>query len=402
MRRLRLLIALAVAVVAVVIIVGEQMAGVSSNAMVNAQVLILRAPIDGEVNLAVRTLGTRIRAGEPLATLTDPRADDTRIVDLQRETRRVMIDVERHRALLAALQPMRDAFARQSGTHAEGRVRQLEARLGEAQATLEGMVARMRENDAAFRRAAELARSGSQSIAELSRTRSGFEVATQDVQGARERVAYLTIELEAARRGTFIGDSYNDLSYSEQRLRDMDQRLAELSVEVRDRANRLEALRDQVDEERVREARHREARILAPTSGILWEIMSGSGEYVRKAQDVVRVVDCTTTMVTASVRESLYNRLRVGDPVQFRLLGSNTIYDGVIARLAGSGAETIYRSLAIGPSQEQLKRFDVMVTSPALARDPETACSVGRTGKVVFSSRPLDFWRELLAEIGLR
>jgi hypothetical protein len=65
----------------------------------------------------------------------------------------------------------------------------------------------------------------------------------------------------------------------------------------------------------------------------------------------MRIVDCTTTLVTASVRESLYNRLQVGEPVQVRLLGDSKVYDGVIARLAGSGAETIYRSLAIGPAR---------------------------------------------------
>jgi hypothetical protein len=41
------------------------------------------------------------------------------------------------------------------------------------------------------------------------------------------------------------------------------------------------------------------------------------------------------------VRESLYNRLSVGDPARFRLLGDGRVYEGTVARLAGSGAETI-------------------------------------------------------------
>ncbi|MEA2802371.1 MAG: hypothetical protein QOG78_2854 [Rhodospirillaceae bacterium] len=390
-----------VVVVGLFIIVGEQMAGVSADAVINAQVLVLRAPVDGEITMQVRTLGTRVSPDEPLATISDPRPDDTRLVDLQRELRRVAIDLERLQSLADKLAPIREAFAKQAGDYATGRVSQLETRLTEGIATLDGVQARLRDTDSIARRAAELGRSGTVSGAEQSRSRAALEVGTQDLQVARQRVAYLKIELDAARGGTFLGDSYNDTPYSQQRLRETEQRLSEYKTEIRERDERLVALKDQVSEERVRAARFREARIASPTTGILWELMTGSGEYVRRAQDVMRIVDCTTTVVTASVRESLYNHLHVGDPVQFRLLGDGKIYDGVVARLAGSGAETIYRSLAIGPSLEHLKRFDVAISSPALTADPAAACAVGRTGRVVFSSRPLDFWRRLMAEIGL-
>lgn len=397
----RLVIGVIVIVVALFIIVGEQVAGVSSDAVINAQVLILRAPVDGEVVLQVRTLGTRLSPNEPLATISDPRPDETRLVDLQREVRRITIDLERLQSLAEKLKPIRASFAKQAEEYAKGRVSQLETRLTEALAALDAMQARLRDSEATYRRNTELGKTGNVSGAEQSRTRAAFEVSNQDLLVARQRVTYLKIELDAARTGTFLGDSYNDTPYSQQRLRETDQRLGELEAEIRERTERLVALKEQVSEERVRAVRFREARITSPTTGILWELMSGGGEYVRKAQDVMRIVDCKTTFVTASVRESLYNRLHVGDPVQFRLLGDGKVYDGAIARLAGSGAETIYRSLAIGPSLEHLKRFDVAITSPALMADPTSSCAVGRTGRVVFSSRPLDFWRQLLAEIGL-
>jgi multidrug resistance efflux pump len=397
----RLVIGVVVILAGLFVIIGEQMAGVSSNAVINAQVLILRAPIDGEVHMQVKTLGTRVTPSQLLATLSDPRPDELRLVDLQREARRITIDLERLQELTKQLGPIRDTFAKQASDYAKGRVSQLETRLNEASATLDAVQARLRDSEASFRRATELGRTGAVSGAEQSRTRAAFEVTSQDVEGARQRIEYLKIELAAARNGTFLGDSYNDTPYSQQRLRETELRLSELETEIRERSERLVAITGQVAEERVRAARFREARILSPTTGILWELMSGGGEYVRRAQDVMRIVDCTTTIVTASVRESLYNRLQVGEPVQFRLLGDSKVYDGVIARLAGSGAETIYRSLAIGPSQEHLKRFDVAISSPALSADPKTACAVGRTGRVVFSSRPLDFWRRLLSEIGL-
>jgi hypothetical protein len=106
-------------------------------------------------------------------------------------------------------------------------------------------------------------------------------------------------------------------------------------------------------------------------------------------------------VITASVRETVYNRLRLGDAAQFRLLGVGRTFEGTISRLAGSGAQSIYRSLAIGPSEEHLKRFDVTLVFPELNRDTQLSCAIGRTGRVTFSAGPLQFWRSWLAELGL-
>ncbi|NMJ42444.1 HlyD family efflux transporter periplasmic adaptor subunit [Roseomonas sp. JC162] len=383
------------------VIVGEQMAGVSADAVVNAQVVTVRAPVDGIISLQVRTLGTRVTAEEPLGNITDPRPDELRLTDLRQTLAHAETDLRRIEDLINALVASRAAYAQQAEDYGVGRTRQVEARLAEATAALEAAQARLREADATMRRATDLSRQGIQTAADFNRARAGFEVGGQEVEVARNRLLYLTIEADAARRGVFLGDSYNDAPSSQQRVRELDQRIGELSAEVRERNRRIAQLEAAVAEERVRLARFREARLIAPAPGVLWEIMTGNGEYVRRAQDVLRLVDCTTTLVTASVRESVYNRLKVGDAVQFRLLDDGRIFEGVVARLAGSGAETIYRSLAVGPSAEHLKRFDVAVSVPALAADPELACAVGRTGRTVFAGRPLDALRRLMSQFGL-
>jgi multidrug resistance efflux pump len=400
-RWLKVAAGIAIALGGLYVIVGEQMAGVSANAMVNAQVLIVRAPIDGVLTLQVRNLGTRLDANEPLGRITDPRPDELRLTDLRQTLAQTEADLRRLEDLTSALVASRAAYVQQSADYGIGRTRQVEARLAEANASLEAAQARLREAEATSRRATELARQGIQTAADFNRARAGFEISGQEVEVARNRITYLTIEAEAARRGVFLGDSYNDAPSSQQRVRELDQRIGELSAELRERNRRVTILEAAIDEERVRAARFREASIASPAPGVLWEIMTGSGEYVRRAQDLLRLVDCSTTIVTASVRESVYNRLQVGDAVQFRLLDDGRIFEGVVARLAGSGAETIYRSLAVGPSAEHLKRFDVAVAVPALAADPELACAVGRTGRVIFAGRPLDGLRRLMSRFGL-
>jgi multidrug resistance efflux pump len=400
-RWLRFVLGIAIVAVGLYVVIGEQFSGTSADAVINAQVLTLRAPIDGQISLTVHTLGARISANELLATLVDPRPDDARLVDLQRASAQTMNELKRLKDRSAALIAARVDYQRQADSYLSGRVEQIQARLSEANTALEAALARLRESEATYRRSAELGRNGYQSQAELNRSRSSAEVGTQDVQATRDRIRYLTIELESAKRGTFIGEAYSDAPYSQQRVQEMTFLLGEAMVDSNDRTERLDALRKQINEERLRLNRFTDAKIEAPVSGILWELMSGGGEYVRKAQDVLRLVDCTSSVVTASVREAVYNRLKVGDAAQFRLTGEARTFQATVVRLAGSGASTVYRTLAIGPSEEHLKRFDVTLVAPSLVSDPDFACAVGRTGRVTFSAGPLQFWRNWLAEVGL-
>ena len=133
----------------------------------------------------------------------------------------------------------------------------------------------------------------------------------------------------------------------------------------------------------------------------MWDFGVDDGEYARRGQDLVRLADCRTLIVTASVTESLYDRLTIGAPVQFRLFGDDRIFDGTIIRLGGSGASALYVNLAVAPSQEHLERFDVTVSVPALSAQPDLDCAIGRTGRVIFTAGPIAKIRRFLARYGI-
>ena len=69
------------------------------------------------------------------------------------------------------------------------------------------------------------------------------------------------------------------------------------------------------------------------------------------------------------------------------------VFDASVARLAGSGAATVYEHLAVAPSQKHLERYDVLLLVPGLAADPEIGCIIGQTGRAFFDRRPLDLFR---------
>lgn len=382
------------------LVLGEQLAGTSADAVINAQISTLRSPIDGNVAFANAQIGARIGQGELIAAITDPRPDSIRLVDLRRNFVQTQSDLTRLEQLTDALNRSRVSFQTQARDYSEGRIQLLQARLAEAQTVMLSTQSKLRQNQQTLNRLTQLMRTGATTAAELERSQSASSVSDQDVKAAQQRVNYASVELEAAKLGTFLTDS-NDVPYSVQRLKEIEARLSDTEIQAQLEKSRLSALKDQIDQEQVRFDRSKNAILTAPASSIIWAFPTGSGEYVRKGQDLIKLVDCSTTVVTASVRESLSNKLKVGDHVQFLLGGTRQIHDGVITRLAGAGALTIYATLAIGPSEEHLKRYDVTLKVPTLSSDPALACAVGRTGRVVFSGRPLDVFRRLLSDTGL-
>jgi hypothetical protein len=186
-----------------------------------------------------------------------------------------------------------------------------------------------------------------------------------------------------------------------QRLREIDLRLAELRAERDSVAERLKQANVQVIAEAERLNRLRFAELTSPVSGLLWEYRAGHGETINAGSDVVRLVDCGTVMITATVSERLYNRLKPGDTASFRLVDTVKVFEATIARLAGSGAGAIYENVAIAPSRADLTRYDVTLAVPALKQDAELGCSVGRTGRVTFSASPIERFRRILERIGM-
>ncbi|SFQ06471.1 Multidrug resistance efflux pump [Tranquillimonas alkanivorans] len=375
MRITRLVIGALIVAVALWIIVGEQMAGASANAVVNARLSTLRTPIAGEVEMPDRALGAATSEGEVLATVVDPLADAVRLDDLQMERNFAFAEVARLEALVADTRGTMAVLERRGDRFAERQIAELELRLSHARDRLRLLGV----NDE--RAEPEETLAGDPSSLEQSR--------------AREEVDVLENALAAARAGVFIGDGYNDAPNSQQRLVELETLLAELQADLRAAQSRVAALGARVEAEQVAVNRLAAAEIRSTVDGQVWDVLAADGERLQRGEPVLRLVDCGSLVVTLSVTETVYNRLRIGDAAEFRLAGSGEVYPGTVTRLAGSGAATVYRNLAVAPSRQHLERYDVALLVPGLRADPDLQCPVGRTGRAFFERRPLDWLRAL-------
>ncbi|MFM9849416.1 MAG: HlyD family secretion protein [Hyphomicrobiaceae bacterium] len=356
----------------------------SVEAIVNAPLITLRSPIDGELASTpdVLAVGAAYAPGTPILKIIDRRADRARLDDLRRTVGLLEEERTAFEAKLANASAMRVDFLTQTKQFQDGRVQQLEARIREVRSDLSANRARREEAAAVLQRTSELEAKGAQSRATLDKARRDHEILIHTIAATEHRLKSIEVELAAAKSGFFLGDSYNDRPRSAQRADEMQQQVADLSADLKQRESRIARLQTELASETARFADVAEVSIVAPSSGSVWEVFTAPGEQVRRGQELARMLDCNSAVVTAAVSESVYNRLRVGQPAKFRLRDGSKDLDGRIVHLTGVAAAPA--NFAIAPSALTRESYRVTVRVPDLGKS--ATCDLGRTGRVLFSS----------------
>jgi multidrug resistance efflux pump len=395
MRSVKIVAGLVILFLALFIIVREQTAGVSADAFVNARLTTTRAPISGTFDAISRPLGARVNVGDDLGTIADPLVDNVRLSDLQQQRLATKAELDRLTKTAEGLTASIEELGTRAQSYRGERIQQLQAQIDGAEASANAAEARLRYARLSLERSNRLSDQGVRTGEALEQSRSLAEVAELDLATAQETVRVARINLVAAERGIFLGDGYNDAPYSEQRVSELEVAKDQLQASAAAQATVLGALDLRIRAEQVRVNRLNSASLQANVSGLIWDYLAISGETVQRGQDLLRLVDCQSTIVTLSVTERVYNQITLGSTAQFRMNGSNRLLPGLVTRVAGSGASTVYQNLAIAPSERHLERFDVTLDVPALRQEPELRCLIGRTGRVFFEERPLDWLRRM-------
>ena len=215
---------------------------------------------------------------------------------------------------------------------------------------------RKRETAAVLERRAssELDANGFQPKALLQKVQRDDEIAKHDARAADQRIKGIEIELESAKSGSFLGDSYNDRPRSSQRADELQQQIIELTSQLTEKQSILRQLQKDVTAEHDRLRLSSDAPVVAPSSSKVWELLTAPGEHVQRGQDLIRLVDCNAAMVTVVVSEAVYNHLQIGTKATFRL--REGVMEGMPGRVVGLTVELhrLRRTMdrAIVPPQE--------------------------------------------------
>jgi len=380
-RVLKSLIGLVVVVVAGWMPVRALLETTSTEAVINARLITLRAPIEGQIGpLAAVTAGSEVQPGAALVSIVNPRAERGRLDDLRRLVEELESEIKLLIVRRADLAALHQDLAGQTHAFRAARIGQLEARVAELESESAAAEARREEAQQALARARALDGAGTGTKVVLERARRDATVAVQTLAALGHRRTALEVELSALRNGIYVGDSYNDRPQSVQRADDMALRQSEFSADIDHRRARLAILRVEFFGEKDRYAERAAVNLVSPVRASIWEVMTAPGESVVRGQDLMRLLDCSGLVVTATVGETAYNRLRIGDPARFRFRGETADYQGRIIGL--TGVATAPANLAIQPSALAKEPYRVTVALSELAKP--SACNIGRTGRVTF------------------
>lgn len=357
----------------------------SAEATVNARLVTLRAPIDGQIveDRGV-DVGEELRPGREVFRVVNPRADRSRLD----ETRRLISQLEAESASLqkrqAQLEDLSGHLRTQRDAFQQGRIDELEARIAELTAEIAAADARAVDAKSTFDRTQKLHATGYQSEAALISARSNYNVTVSTAESLRHRLRGAKVELDAARTGLFVGDSYNDIPRTAQRLDEITQLITDISAQIEERNVRLAQLRRDLADEEKRYAELASASVAVPITGTVWERLTANGEEVTRGQDLLRILDCGSAMVTAAVSESTYNSLHLGQSATFHLRGESLEREAQVIALNGLAA--VPANLAIEQKALAREPYHVTIRVPSLSSGAD--CFVGRTGKVTFRTEP--------------
>lgn len=393
MRYLRLCIGFFLLFGALYVIVVEQMTGASSNAFINAPLLTARAPVAGDVALPDRVPGAVVKKATTLFSVEDARVDRVRLNDLRLERDLLAADLERHEAERDARQEALHWMEKTASRYAAGRTRELELTAGVA--TLEPNTPTVTDQSPS--------RTGTGLVEEdkpasdendpggiLELSGAFLDGAVEDFGGVE------AMQLQAARSAIFLDNSAGAAWNMALRQREAETSLAIVEADIARAKEQLAAYETRIERELSSLVGLRGDTLASPVDGVLWQELTANGVNVQRGDPIMNIADCASVLVTLSVSETIYNSLSTGDAATFRPLGGNKVMQGTVARLAGSGAASVYEGMAVAPSEEHLQRYDVALVVPELRADPAEGCSIGRTGRVFFDDRPLDilwkFW----------
>jgi hypothetical protein len=362
------------------------LATTSVEAIVNARIQTIRAPIEGIVQApAEKTTNRSATDAPPKLTINNPYADRSRLDELRRD--------------LSTLESQEDSLGRQSqltqtafdtiNLEAEkyraGRLKLIEARLARQAAELQATSAKMSQTTASKQRSDHLQQAGFISGADSDRAKYEWSAAIAAEAAAQKRLEETQVEHDATVEGVFIGDSYNDAPSSIQRETELKMKKGELDAELAAVRTQIKHIKDQISEEEARVGLRSEAAVALPSKGRVWEMLVGPGEFVNKGQDLMRVLDCSNPIVSANVDERVYNRLEVGSPATFRPLEDGKAYHGTVVNLTGAAGAPA--NFAIPPINLRKSPFYVTIAMNDMG---EAGCSIGRTGTVTFGNSSAD------------
>jgi multidrug resistance efflux pump len=374
----------------------------SVQSFINGEVVVLRAPIAGKLNLDLEKLklGNSLKKLTSIGTIKsdveNSRVSDLRVrklelnsnyQDLQRQLKGINQQLANRSQLLKF-------FREQKLTQKNLEIDLASKNLDEQKRLLEGAEAIAKVERADAERFNQLADQGALNISDSERQVAESREAESNVGRARAQVSQAELNLQAASSGVQLLDGPRTLSFPEIRI-------LELESEITDLEQQGENIKKQIESNRTelkgiqKELRFQEsAPILVPQNGVVWSLDSQSGNIEVDAP-IAQLLNCDDVWVEAFINERDIPKISIGQSVEITLLGNkNRSWQGRVETIrAGSGRVEIGEFNVQPPPEIARRQLPVRVATVRIAVDweekltPNNFCGAGVSTKVHFRNQ---------------
>jgi multidrug resistance efflux pump len=269
----------------------------SLDGTVNAPIGIISAPIEGVVTNNPPKIGTFIPAGDDLLGIRNDRIVRTAEAQIEADLTAAKQRLQALREQISKLTELNKELQSRLQEFQQASIRNVTQEIAVRQHRISTAAAQQKSADADLVRKQTLGTTGIVAGSSVEQARAASVTAQNEGNIAREELERLNQQLDALKRGVFVGEGRNDVPYSQQRMDEVTIQLAEVQFRARDLEARIVQLDAQLEQERTRNRTLRYAMVRMPFDGVIWRTNVVEGSNVIAGVELAQALDCQDLFV---------------------------------------------------------------------------------------------------------
>ena len=376
----------------------EQLFIDSSDAVVSAYVLDVRAPIEGVVAGLPHASGAVVHVGDVLGGMRNDLVDHQHLDDLRTLESVAVSNATADQAELRAFAVQRDTLLDRAGSHADAVSTRLANAVNEARSTLSAREAELAQAERDLQRGTSLHDQGIIAHAEYERLVTARTVAARNHEAQRAAVVSLEAQHAAAVHGLLSEPgTNNDVAYSRQRADELSTKIAEVQRSLAASLAQAGQAGAAVAAETVRATQLHGTEVRSPIDGQVWQVNAMDGERITAGDPLLTLVDCSRQFLLVEVPQDRLPQLAIGGEAHFRLAGETVERVGTVLAATGDPQKEVNHKFAAFPLQDSSQELATVRVSIEPATDAAVpTCAVGRSARVMLPTAPTSMARRMM------
>lgn len=336
---------------------------ITSQAVVNATLVQIRAPIDGTTHDLSVELGESVDTGTLLGALTNNHVDSVHLPGLQFKQVELQARRAKYASEIADTEASEKACRLEAEKYRKGRVSVLQASLKETLALNEVATASLQMRKKGLERV-----QGGKSAVPLQDVDSAAEgefTARKRIEMSHASLERIQEELKGAQEGIYL---HQEAPMCLQRAEEMMLKLPQLRSNLVETDEMLVGIEKEIDRERSRLQQLTEAKVSSPVSGVVWTRHGNPGQVVKQNETLFEIAEGKSVFVEALLSQRHMPSVKPGSRATIMLTGGKTLI-GRVRAVRTPGPEDAETSFAIKLGKQDLKQVRVLIDFEAGAED---------------------------------